>query len=53
MELANRKNFENEWVDAFLNSMEMDIYKSTYQNMEELMKYLYGSSEVVDFSWQR
>lgn len=47
MELANRKNFENKWVDAFLNSMEMDIYKSTYQNMEELMKYLYGSSEVV------
>ncbi len=47
MELSNRKNFENTWVDAFLNSMEMDIYKSTYQNMEELMNYLYGSSEVV------
>ena len=47
LELANRKNFENKWVDAFLNSMEMDIYKSTYQNMGELMKYLYGSSEVV------
>jgi phytoene synthase len=47
MELSNRKNFENKWVDAFLNSMEMDIYKSTYQNMEELMNYLYGSSEVV------
>ncbi|MFY9637824.1 MAG: phytoene/squalene synthase family protein [Methanobacterium sp.] len=47
MELSNRKNFENKWIDAFLNSMEMDIYKSTYQNMEELMNYLYGSSEVV------
>ena len=46
-ELSNRKNFENTWVDAFLNSMEMDIHKSTYQNMEELMNYLYGSSEVV------
>jgi phytoene synthase len=47
IELANRKNFEYKWVDAFLNSMEMDIYKSTYQNMGELMDYLYGSSEVV------
>lgn len=46
-ELSTRKNFEDEWVDAFLNSMEMDIYKSTYQNLEELETYLYGSSEVV------
>jgi phytoene synthase len=47
IELMNRKNFEESWVDAFLNSMEMDIYKSSYQNMDELMTYLYGSSEVV------
>ncbi len=47
VELANRKNFESKWIDAFLNSMEMDIYKSTYQDMDELMTYLYGSSEVV------
>jgi phytoene synthase len=33
--------------DAFLNSMEMDIYKSTYENMDELRNYLFGSSEVV------
>lgn len=46
-ELSIRKNFDDEWVDAFLNSMEMDIYKSTYQNLEELETYLYGSSEVV------
>ncbi|MDO9627301.1 MAG: phytoene/squalene synthase family protein [Methanobacteriaceae archaeon] len=46
-ELSIRKNFEDKWVDAFLNSMEMDIYKSTYQNLEELETYLYGSSEVV------
>lgn len=46
-ELSMRKNFEDKWVDAFLNSMEMDIYKSTYQNLEELETYLYGSSEVV------
>ena len=47
MELVNRKNFEDKWVESFLNSMEMDIYKSNYRNMDELMTYLYGSSEVV------
>lgn len=47
VELVNRKNFEAKWVDSFLNSMEMDIYKSAYQNMDELRNYLYGSSEVV------
>lgn len=46
-ELENRKNFKKDWVDAFLNSMEMDIYKSSYRNIDELMRYLYGSSEVV------
>lgn len=47
VQLAHRKKFPKEWVDAFLNSMEMDIYKSNYQNMDELLNYLYGSSEVV------
>ncbi|MDD1774347.1 MAG: phytoene/squalene synthase family protein [Methanobacterium sp.] len=46
-QLENRKSFKKEWVDAFLNSMEMDIYKSSYRNMDELLTYLYGSSEVV------
>jgi len=46
-ELAIRKNFDEGWINAFLDSMEMDIYKSTYQNMEELKNYLFGSSEVV------
>ncbi len=45
--LEKRKNFNKEWVEAFLKSMEMDLYKSNYQNMDELLIYLYGSSEVV------
>jgi 15-cis-phytoene synthase len=45
--LEKRKDFKKEWVDAFLNSMEMDIYKSGYENLDELLIYLYGSSEVV------
>lgn len=46
-ELAKRKNFDPTWGKAFLNSMEMDLYKSTYENLDELSTYLYGSSEVV------
>lgn len=47
VDLAQRKNFDDEWVDAFLESMAMDITKSTYQDMDKLLTYLYGSSEVV------
>jgi 15-cis-phytoene synthase len=47
VELAKRKKFEDKWVDAFLSSMAMDITVSTYKNIYELLKYLYGSSEVV------
>lgn len=46
-ELTKRKNFDPTWGKAFLNSMEMDLYKSTYENIDELSTYLYGSSEVV------
>lgn len=47
VQLAERKNFEDEWVDSFLASMAMDITKSTYKDIDELYTYLYGSSEVV------
>lgn len=47
VKLLERKKFETSWVDAFLNSMEMDITKSTYETMNDLLVYLYGSSEVV------
>jgi len=47
VEVSRRKNFESKWADAFLNSMEMDITKSTYENLDELKVYLYGSSEVI------
>ncbi|MGB9979849.1 phytoene/squalene synthase family protein [Methanobacterium sp.] len=45
--LIKRKNIETSWVDSFLASMEMDITKSTYETMDDLLVYLYGSSEVV------
>lgn len=47
VKLARRKKFKDEWVDAFLASMAMDITRSTYEDLDELYTYLYGSSEVV------
>jgi phytoene synthase len=47
VKLLERRKFEASWVDAFLNSMEMDITKFKYETMNELLIYLYGSSEVV------
>jgi phytoene synthase len=45
--LAHKKKFDEKWTQAFLKSMEMDITKTQYQDMDELLTYLYGSSEVV------
>jgi len=47
VELSQRKGFEDSWVEAFLDSMESDIYKKTYYTLDELLKYMYGSAEVV------
>jgi phytoene synthase len=47
IELAHRKNFKKEWVEAFLHSMEMDLKKSKYDTMEEVEEYIYGSAEVI------
>jgi 15-cis-phytoene synthase len=46
-QLSRDKNFDEKWTQAFLQSMEMDITKTQYQDLDELLTYLYGSSEVV------
>ena len=51
--LSKRMNFEEQWVDAFLESMEMDTKKSNYENLDELNKYLYGSAEVIGLMMNR
>lgn len=47
VKLAVKKNFDPEWTDAFLNSMESDITKSTYKTIDETIEYMYGSAEVI------
>ncbi|MDG6217995.1 MAG: squalene/phytoene synthase family protein, partial [Candidatus Thermoplasmatota archaeon] len=45
--LAKEKRFEKEWIDAFFSSMEMDLIKQVYQDMDDTLKYIYGSAEVI------
>ncbi|MBN2403526.1 MAG: phytoene/squalene synthase family protein [Spirochaetes bacterium] len=45
--LMKRKFFDTAWVDAFLSSMELDLKKSKYKSMNELLEYIYGSAEVI------
>ena len=53
VKLSEKRQFENKWVDAFLNSMEMDTTKSNYKNLDELNTYLYGSAEVIGLMMNR
>jgi phytoene synthase len=47
IELMHRKFFRREWIDAFFESMEMDLTKQRYETIEETLHYIYGSAEVV------
>lgn len=44
--VVNQYNIEKELIDAFLFSMEMDLYKNNYDD-SLYNKYIYGSAEVV------
>jgi len=45
--LAERKGFQDEWVEAFLHSMELDLTKTRYETLNEVLEYIYGSAEVI------
>jgi len=45
--LAKKYGYKKEWTEAFLHSMEHDLYKRNYSTMEELIGYMYGSAEVI------
>lgn len=47
VDLARRKQFDPDWTEAFLRSMEWDLTKTTYRTIEETLDYVYGSAEVV------
>lgn len=47
LEVARKRDFEKEWVEAFLDSMEMDLHKSEYETLDETLEYIHGSAEVI------
>jgi 15-cis-phytoene synthase len=44
--VVNRYKIKHEWIDMFLDSMEMDLHPQKY-NEEKFRKYILGSAEVV------
>ena len=43
---VHRYNIRREWIEIFLDSMEMDLYKENYSDVE-YKKYIFGSAETV------
>jgi len=44
--VVNQYRIEHELIEAFLKSMEMDLYMNEYES-EQYQEYIYGSAEVV------
>ena len=40
-------NIDRQLVDAFMDSMRLDLHKSTYKTEKEYKNYIYGSADVV------
>ncbi|MFH2044471.1 MAG: phytoene/squalene synthase family protein [Pseudomonadota bacterium] len=47
IDLLKRKPIDPKWIDSFLVSMEMDLTKNNYENLDETLQYIYGSAEVI------
>ncbi len=45
--LQHKYKFEPEWVKSFFDSMKSDIDTKTYKTLDDSLKYVYGSAEVV------
>ena len=45
--LQHKYKFDTAWVASFFKSMKMDIDSKKYSSIDELLTYIYGSSETV------
>ncbi|GIW69333.1 MAG: phytoene synthase [Patescibacteria group bacterium] len=45
--LVKEKGIEISWIKAFFDSMDMDIEKKEYMDIDEIINYVYGSAEVI------
>lgn len=51
--LVNQTGIKSDWVHAFFASMEMDLTPSPYPDLDSLIKYIYGSAEVIGLMMAR
>ena len=47
LDLSSELKFESSWTEAFLDSMQMDLEQKTYNKIDDVEKYIYGSAEVI------
>lgn len=47
VELAARRRFRAEWVEAFLDAMAQDLTQTGYATVADVLAYVYGSAEVI------
>lgn len=53
VELINNCGINIQWIDAFFESMEMDLNKYEYLTIKDTEKYIYGSAEVIGLMMAR
>ena len=53
IELAEKRNFEKKWTEAFFHSMRWDLSSPKMQTIDESLKYIYGSAEVIGLYMSR
>lgn len=46
-EVYTKYEFDPKWVQAFLDSMRMDLDKRSYKTLNQTLEYIYGSAEVI------
>ncbi len=44
---VNKYEIDKSLIDAFIESMRQDLYKSDYETVKDYKKYIYGSADVV------
>jgi phytoene synthase len=45
--VTRKYNFDLAWIDAFFDSMQMDLDGRTYATIDDTLEYIYGSAEVI------
>jgi phytoene synthase len=45
--LQHKYKFEKSWVEAFFASMKMDVDTKKYKSIDDSLRYVYGSAEVI------